>query len=154
MPLRLDQYPYYEAHGLSIAAFANRELGWARGRSRAPWSERASSRSRGRRLKLVRRSSIAYAAIVGGSQGRRGNVEHDRPGVRGEGERLFSERVDSNLPRPYDWVDKATSGGSVVVIGQRLTDPTGVQLTEFFNPSIRKVWSLDGTAINVGADRS
>ena len=68
-----------------------------------------------------------------------------------EGERLFSERVDSNLPRPYDWVDEATNGGSVVVIGQRLTDPTGVQLTEFFNPSIRKVWSLDGTAINVGA---
>ena len=26
VPLRLDQYPYYEAHGLSIAAFANREL--------------------------------------------------------------------------------------------------------------------------------
>ena len=30
-PLRLDQYPYYEAHGLSIAAFANRELGWSEG---------------------------------------------------------------------------------------------------------------------------
>ena len=25
------QYPYYEAHGLSIAAFANRELGWPEG---------------------------------------------------------------------------------------------------------------------------
>ena len=30
-PLRLDQYPYYEAHGLSIATFANRELRWSEG---------------------------------------------------------------------------------------------------------------------------
>ena len=30
-PLHLSQYPFYEAHGLSIAAFANRELGWSEG---------------------------------------------------------------------------------------------------------------------------
>ena len=34
-PLHLDAYPYYEAHGLSIAAFANRELGWPEGRIEA-----------------------------------------------------------------------------------------------------------------------
>ena len=63
-----------------------------------------------------------------------------------EGERVFSEQIDRNLPRPYDWVEEATSGGSVVVIGQQISDATGIWLTEFFNPSVRKMWSLDGTA--------
>ena len=29
VPLRLDQYPYYEAHGLAIATLFNRELSWS-----------------------------------------------------------------------------------------------------------------------------
>src|SRR4029453_11100996 len=29
--------------------------------------------------------------------------------------------------------------------------PTNIELTEFFNRSIRKMWSLDGTAIEVGS---
>ena len=66
------------------------------------------------------------------------------------GERDLSQRIARNLPRPYDWVDEATGGGSVVVIGQQISDPTGVWLTEFFNPSIRKMWSLDGTAPSPG----
>ena len=68
-----------------------------------------------------------------------------------EGERDLSTRVAANLPKPYDWVERATGGGSVVVIGQQILDATNVWLTEFFNPSVKKMWSLDGTAINVGA---
>ena len=68
-----------------------------------------------------------------------------------EGERIFSEQIDRNLPRPYDWVEEATDGGSVVVVGQQISDPTGLWLTEFFNPSVRKMWSLDGSAIKVGS---
>ena len=68
-----------------------------------------------------------------------------------EGERDLSTRVAANLPKPYDWVERATGGGSVVVIGQRILDATNIWLTEFFNPSVKKMWSLDGTAINVGA---
>ena len=67
-----------------------------------------------------------------------------------KGERDFSERIDGNLPKPYDWVDQATGGESVVVIGQQISDPTNIWLTEFFNPSVQKMWSLDGTAIDVG----
>ena len=67
-----------------------------------------------------------------------------------EGERRLSEQVDGNLPQPYDWVEEATGGGSVVVLGQQIQDATGIWLTEFFNPSVRKVWSLDGSAVNVG----
>jgi hypothetical protein len=151
-PLRLDQYPYYEAHGLSIAAFANRVLGW---------NERTIENVLVAvcvlallvvlALKLLRRSSVGYAAVAGVAAvvviawGMTAQV------YAAHGEQLFSERIDRNLPKPYDWIDEATNGGSVVVIGQRMTDPTGVQLTEFFNRDIRRMWSLDGTALNVGA---
>jgi hypothetical protein len=151
-PLRLDQYPYYEAHGLSIAAFANRVF---------HWDERKIENTLVAVcvvallvvvvLKLLRRGSAGYAAVAGIAAvvvvawGMTAQV------YAAEGERLFSERIDRNLPKPYDWIDEATNGGSVVVIGQRMTDPTGVQLAEFFNRDIRKMWSLDGTALNVGA---
>jgi hypothetical protein len=67
-----------------------------------------------------------------------------------EGERRHSVQVDGNLPQPYDWVEEATGGESVVVLGQEITDATGIWLTEFFNPSVRKMWSLDGSAQKVG----
>jgi hypothetical protein len=38
-----------------------------------------------------------------------------------------------------------------VVIGQGIKDATGIQVTEIFNRGVRKVWSLDGTAIQAGA---
>jgi hypothetical protein len=152
VPLRLDQYPYYEAHGLSIAAFANRELGWAEGTiENALVAACVLALVVVVALKLIRRCSIAYAAIAGVAAVAVVAWSMTAQVYAAEGERIFSEQVDANLAKPYDWVDEATGGGSVVVIGQRLTDPKGVQLTEFFNPSVRKVWSLDGTAINVGA---
>ena len=67
-----------------------------------------------------------------------------------EGERDLSTRVAKNLPSPFDWVEEETGGKSVVVVGQQVADPTNVWLTEFFNPSIRKMWSLDGTAPGPG----
>ena len=42
-----------------------------------------------------------------------------------EGERTLAEQIDRNLPKPYDWVEEATDGGSVVVIGQQISDATG-----------------------------
>jgi hypothetical protein len=151
VPLRLDQYPYYEAHGLSIAAFANRELGWAEGtieNSLAAACVVAFVVVVA--LKLVRRSSVAYAAIAGVAAVAVVTWSMTAQVYAAEGERLFSQRVDDNLPRPYDWVEKATDGGSVVVLGQQIADPTGIWLTEFFNPSVRKMWSLDGSAQYVG----
>jgi hypothetical protein len=67
------------------------------------------------------------------------------------GETHLSTQIDEALPRPLNWVDDATHGGSVVVIGQGITDPTGIQETEIFNKSIKKLWSIDGTAIKAGA---
>ena len=151
VPLRLDQYPYYEAHGLSIAAFANRELSWSEGTIEgALVAVCVVGLAVTVALKLLRPHSVAFAWVAGAAAvvvvawSMTGQV------YAAEGERRFAERIDQNLPRPYDWVEEATGGGSVVVLGQQISDATGIWLTEFFNPSVRKIWSLDGTARTVG----
>jgi hypothetical protein len=151
VPLRLDQYPYYEAHGLAIATFFNRELSWSEDVIEAVLvGACVVALLVAVALRLLRRGSTAFAALAGGAAlvvvawGLTGQV------YAAEGERRLSEQVNGNLPRPYDWVEEATHGGSVVVVGQQIKDPTGIWLTEFFNPSVRKMWSLDGSAQNVG----
>jgi hypothetical protein len=150
-PLRLDQYPYYEARGLSIAALANREFGWTEDTIQAVLIVFCLAALVALfALKLLVPGSRAYVAIVGiaaiavVSWNLTGQV------YAAEGERTFSRQIDRNLPRPYDWVEDATNGGSVVVVGQQIRDPTGIWLTEFFNPSVRQIWSLDGSARFVG----
>jgi hypothetical protein len=151
-PLRLDQYPYYEAHGLSIGAFANRELGWSEGAIEYVLvAACVVAAVVAVALKLVGPRSVGFAWIAGTAAvvvvawSMTGQV------YAAEGERLFSEQIDRNLPNPYVCVEEAPGGGSVVVVGQQISDATGIWLTEFFNPSVRKVWSLDGSAIKVGS---
>jgi len=149
-PLHLD-FPYYEAHGFSIATLANRELHMSKdmiegvlvGVAVVAFLVVVA-------LKLVRPRSTAFTAIAAGAAvvvlawGLTGQV------YAAEGERDFSELLDGGLPKPNDWVQEATNGGSVAVLGQQIIDATNIQLTEFFNPAIKLMWSLDGSAINVG----
>jgi hypothetical protein len=149
-PLHLD-FPYYEAHGFSIATLANRELSMPK-----EWIEgvligiAVVALLVVVALKLVRPHSRAFTAIAASTAvvvlawGLTGQV------YAAEGERDFSEFLDSGLPKPNDWVQEATHGGSVVVLGQQITDPTNIWLTEFFNPAVKLMWSLDGSAQKVG----
>lgn len=150
-PLRLDQYPYYEARGLSIAAFANRELGWAEGTiESALLTVSLIAVAIVVALALLRRGTRVFAAVAATAAVAVLAWNLTTEVYASEGERILAERVDGNLTKPYDWVERLTDGGSVVVIGQGILDPTGIWLTEFFNPSIRKVWSIDGSARLVG----
>jgi hypothetical protein len=56
----------------------------------------------------------------------------------------------SFLPKPLDWVDRATGGEPTVYLGQQITDANGLWQVEFWNPSIEHVWSTDGTAPGPG----
>ncbi len=150
-PLHLEQYPYYEAHGLSIAAFANREWGWAEGTIEDTLVVACVvALAVVLALKLLRRGSLAFAAVAGAAVVAVLVWSMTAEVYAAEGERLLSKRIARNLPQPYDWVQQVTGGNSVVVIGQQISDGTNIWLTEFFNPSIRKMWSLDGTATAVG----
>ena len=154
VPLRLDNYPYYEAHGLSMPAFLNREWGWPEGRIESTLLDRVL-RLRRRSLvalRYLRRGSRVFTAVAASAAVAVFAWSLTAEVYAAEGERRLARQIADNLPAPYDWVDRATGGGSVVILGQQMTDdPTGVYLTEFFNRSVKKVWSTDGTAPGPGA---
>ena len=51
---------------------------------------------------------------------------------------------------PPDWVDAAPGGAETLFLGKQVTNPNGIHLLEFWNRSIDKVWSVDGTAPGPG----
>jgi hypothetical protein len=55
-----------------------------------------------------------------------------------------------NFPSPPNWLDKATGQKPTIYLGQRITDPQGIWLMEFWNRSLSYVWSLDATAPGPG----
>lgn len=151
-PLHLNTYPYYEAHGLSIAAFANRKLGWPEGVIQGVLiGACVVALVVVVALKVLRARSVGFRAVAASAA-----VAVVAWGLTGQvyaaaGERDFSEFTQTGYPRPYDWLQQATGGASVVVLGQQIPGtPTDLWLTEFFNPAVKKIWSLDGSAQHVG----
>jgi hypothetical protein len=152
VPLRLGEYPYYDAHGLAIAALANREWSWPAARIEdALLIVCFVSLAIVLAFRFLRRSSTAFTAVAGVAAFTVLAWSLTAEVYAAEGERLASRQIERNLAVPHDWVDRATNGGSVVVIGQKIADPIGIYLTEFFNKSVEKVWSLDGSAPGPGA---
>jgi hypothetical protein len=151
LPKKLD-YPYYEAHGLSILALANRLWRWPLERiehgvvlgvvlATALVLVLGALR---RETRLASAFAVALGAAVLGwtltNQIYAANGEH-----------RFSARFAANLVDPPTWVDDTVGDDSVLLFGQQLNaDPTGLWETEFWNRSIDKVWSVDGTAPGPG----
>ena len=108
VPLRLDQYPYYEAHGLAVLAFANRLLAWSEPTIQSCLivvalvscaALLAVGLLRGRRT-----LAVLVAAVVGFTLAWNLLAEI----YAANGERRFSHRLASNFVQPRDWVDRAT----------------------------------------------
>src|SRR2546430_3602703 len=66
------------------------------------------------------------------------------------GSNRFSDRFADNIRTPFSWVDDVTGGAPTLYIGQQMADQNGEWLAEFWNRSIKAVWSLDGTAQGPG----
>ena len=62
----------------------------------------------------------------------------------------FSESFLSNIHGKPTWVDDITHGASTLYLGQQMQDPNSEWLLEFWNRSVKRVWSLDGTAPGPG----
>ena len=148
----LDNFPYYEAHGFAILALANREWAWPTGRIEAALVVLVvvsvilllltATPLRPSRLAVWIPVTIAVA-ILGWNA-----VAETYASI---GEHDFSARVQKNLPKPNDWIDRATDGGSTTILGQRMDDnPLGFASMEFWNRSIERVWSVDGTGPGPG----
>ena len=54
------------------------------------------------------------------------------------------------LPKPLDWADQTTGGSPTIYIGQKIADPNSVWSLEFWNRSVKRIWSTDGTAPGPG----
>lgn len=63
-----------------------------------------------------------------------------------------SQQLVRNYPRPLNWLDQKTHGQPVLYLGQHLNSGTdlGIWLTEFWNRSLKYVWSVDGSAPGPG----
>ena len=106
------QYPYYEAHGLAILAFANRELGWSEGKiDDALVVVSLVALAIAVALRLLRRGSLAFGVLAGMAAVAIVAWSMTTQVYAAEGERILSKQVAQNLPKPYDWVDQATGGG-------------------------------------------
>jgi len=62
----------------------------------------------------------------------------------------FSDSFLSNINGNPTWIDDVTGGAPTLYIGQQIQDANSVQLLEFWNRSVKQVWSLDGTAPGPG----
>jgi hypothetical protein len=62
----------------------------------------------------------------------------------------FSETLAENVRTPYDWIDRRTHGAPTLYLGQRLTDYNGLWQMEFWNRSLKHIWSTDGSAPGPG----
>jgi hypothetical protein len=150
-PLRLDQYPYYEAHGLAVAALANREFRWPEALIQAALVVVvALALAAGIAFRVLSSRSPAFGAVAAASAVGVLAWSLATEVYAARGEQRASNQIAGHLTEPYDWVDRVTGGKPVVVLAQQISDPKGVQLTEFFNPSIKKLWSLDGTISSAG----
>ncbi len=144
--LRLDQYPYFEAPSLAIGAFANRNFAWDPGDiERALIVVALASVA----LLLVRtlvgsRAIGLTVAVVTVCAITTWTLTTEIYAARGLN--LFSERLHGSTPRPVDWVDRATGGEAALYLGQQIKDHNQIWLLEFWNRSVDRIWSLDGTA--------
>jgi hypothetical protein len=145
------EYPYFEAPGFSILAQANRALELPAGSIRAllvlvvalSVALLVAPRLLERRPRLAS-AVVAIAAALVLAWNVTGEV------TASAGSRDTAERFLANYPDPPDWVDRATGRAPTMYLGQNITDANGIWLTEFWNRSIKYVWSLDGKAPGPG----
>jgi hypothetical protein len=148
-PYELDKYPYYDAPGLAIAALPNRLWRWDGTRiehalvaalllSVALLAARAVIRGR---HALVLAGAIG-ALVIGW------NLTAQVYAANGQND--FAARLYENAPQPVNWLDRATGGEPALFLGEAVDDANGIHLLEFWNRSLKQVWSLDGSAPGPG----
>jgi hypothetical protein len=152
-PYALDNVPYDDAFGLSIVQMTNRRLSFAT--SGVEWlvvgtlvvavallvAPRALER---RRLSSGSVAAVAAALVVAWSL--TGEI------TGSNASNGYSRTVLTLIPSPRNWLDQADHGTGAIYIGQGIDSGHAflINLVEFWNTSLKGVWSLDGTAPGPG----
>jgi hypothetical protein len=149
-PYGMDKDVFSDAPGLAILEQANRQLGWTPGVARAV---------------LLVLLGISVAALLGVGWLRQPRIAAAVAAAVAlvaaawsfTGELAFADASNrssraflANIREPATWLDARTHGQPVLYLGQQIADPNSENLLEFWNRSLRKVWSLDGTAPGPG----
>jgi hypothetical protein len=149
-PYLLNNVPSVDSLGVSIAQMSNRDLSFAHGgienalivalviavalllapRFRPGWT-----------TGLTASAAVLVLAWCLAGQISAANYSNDA-----------SQSLIGNYPRPLTWLDQKTHGKPTLYLGQHLNAGAdlGVWLTEFWNRSLKYVWSVDGTAPGPG----
>ena len=148
--LQLD-YPYFEAPGFMIAALANRHLEWTQDTIEvvllvvvavaAALVALVAATARRARVSGALAATVAVVVLAWNLTGSIG---------AGAASVEFGDQLLANFPQPVTWVDDATGGEPAFFIVSQVNDATGIWMHEFWNRSIREVWSTDGTAPGPG----
>ena len=136
-------FPYFEAPGFAILAVITRHLGWTREELRIGLVVTLLVGIA--IIRLRRHAAVAVATIVLGAAWMLTSEIGTTVGTT-----HFANLFRDNLPRKLDWIDARVGGGPVTYLGQAIIDPNGLLLTEFWNRSITRVASLDGSAPGPG----
>lgn len=148
---KIDVHLYSDAPGLSILESANRNLGLTDGGAQVVLVLLVAATLAlllAPRLlachAAVLRALLAVAAVFVLAWNLTGQI------TAASASKTFSDQLLTNYPRPLDWLDRTTGGEHTMYLGQQITDANGLWLLEFWNKSLRDVWSLDGSAKGPG----
>ena len=150
-PYKMEFHFYSDAPGLGILQEANRHLGWTPHTARLVLlSMLAISVVLVLLPRFLGERRRAAAAVVGvaavGVLGWTITAQISAASASNS----FADAFAANIAPPLDWIDKATHGKPTLYLGQSIVDSTGFLIMEFWNRSIKDVWSLDGTAPGPG----
>jgi hypothetical protein len=146
-------YPYFEAPGYGVAAMANRSWSWDQPAIRLGlsvacfivlavlvvfWARRVPARVKHAVLLLAGATTLAWMLA--------GEITSSR------GAAAQSKNEAGNLTKPFDWIDQVTERAGTTFIGQDISSgqALGINLLEFWNRSVKNIWSLDGSAPGPG----
>ena len=152
-PYQLDNVPAADSLGVGIAQMANRELSFAHGGIETALFVALAiaavllvlPRFLGKRPGWVMGVTATAAVLVLAwsltGEISAANYSNDA-----------SQSLIRNYPRPLTWLDQKTHGKPTLYLGQHLNSGAdlGIWLTEFWNRSLRYVWSVDGSAPGPG----
>ena len=143
-------FPYFEAPGYGIAVMANRAFFWNQHDIRLALALAivvAGAVALLPRLPVrpaIRQTVVALAALTVATWMLAGEVTSAR------GSQHQSKLEITHIPQPPNWVDLQTGGTGTTYLSQQVGINIGLWLIEFWNPSLKHVYSLDGTAPGPG----
>lgn len=149
-------YPYYEAHGLSILAFANRILKWPDATIETRMAIIAALTG----FVLVALRSTRAAARFGRIAAAPLVVLVLAWNLTGEiyaahGEHIAADAVSSLIPVDRSWIDEAVGDERVTLVGSfsKNTSPISFWATEFWNRSVTGMWNTNPAHFAPGPGR-